>query len=198
MEINKDQIYIVEDYKFVNFTKLDKEIIGKIRIWRNHPEIRKFMYNSDEISEEEHFNFVNNLKERDDRYYWLVIKDEKPLGVINLVKVNYDNQSAESGFYVLPEFMDSGIGLEFTLKINYFFFSILKCKKILGSVEVNNTNALILNTYLGCRLNSGIFKKNGKDFLELEISSENFLEVYNRKNHARNFLKHIKEFKKRN
>ena len=54
--------------KFYRFkTRKKKEMILK---WRNHPDIRKWMYNQDEIKFEEHLNFIDSLKLRKDKLYF--------------------------------------------------------------------------------------------------------------------------------
>ena len=64
----------MENIKLLNFIDLKLEEKEMILKWRNHPDIRKWMYNQDEIKFEEHLNFIDSLKLRKDKLYFLVKK----------------------------------------------------------------------------------------------------------------------------
>ena len=95
MQIDKQIIYQVNDYTFTNFILLDEEMIKQVWQWRNDPQIRKYMYNKEIIPLEDHFRFVQSLKERSDVAYWLVRKGEEPIGVTNLTDIDIEMSSAE-------------------------------------------------------------------------------------------------------
>ena len=52
----------MENIQLLNFIDLELEEKEMILKWRNHPEIRKWMYNQDEIKLEEHLSFIESLK----------------------------------------------------------------------------------------------------------------------------------------
>ena len=66
----------MQNIKLLNFIDLKLEEKEMILKWRNHPDIRKWMYNQDEIKFEEHLNFIDSLKLRKDKLYFLVKKEE--------------------------------------------------------------------------------------------------------------------------
>ena len=45
------------------------------------------MYNTGIISEQDHLSFIENLRNREDCYYWCVYDNEKPIGVVNIIDV---------------------------------------------------------------------------------------------------------------
>ena len=73
----------MKDIKLINFIDLSLEEKIMVLGWRNHPEIRKWMYNQDEIKLEEHLNFIDSLKLRKDKLYFLVKKEDEFIGVID-------------------------------------------------------------------------------------------------------------------
>ncbi|MFN3264087.1 MAG: UDP-4-amino-4,6-dideoxy-N-acetyl-beta-L-altrosamine N-acetyltransferase, partial [Aquificaceae bacterium] len=93
---------------FVNLTEEEREMV---RRWRNHPEVRRWMYTDHEISVEEHKEFVENLKRDKRNFYYLVCSEGKLIGVIYLNKVDLHNRNAYFGIYANPEEKIHGAGL---------------------------------------------------------------------------------------
>ena len=58
---------------FIHLTNKEKKMV---RNWRNSKKIRAHMYTDYLISQREHRNFLNNLKNDRKNFYWLV-KDKK-------------------------------------------------------------------------------------------------------------------------
>ena len=127
----------MKDTKLINFIDLIFEEKKMILKWRNHLEIRRWMYNQDEIKLEEHLNFIENLKIREDKLYFLVIKEDKFIGVIYFTNINHEN--LEMGIYTNPDLFGYGKILLNQL-INYAF-NILKVKKIYAEVFAENQKA---------------------------------------------------------
>ena len=60
----------MQNIKLLNFIDLKLEEKEMILKWRNHPEIRKWMYNQDEIKLEEHLSFIESLNTKEDKFYF--------------------------------------------------------------------------------------------------------------------------------
>lgn len=189
MEIDKYKIYEIDGYRFVNFILLDEKTKEQVRIWRNSPEIRKFMYNTNEITPEEHLAFIDSLPQLNDRCYWLVYRDSEPIGVSSIVNIDYTLQSAESGYYLLPSMMDAGIGLEFIYSILHFFFKVIGCKNLFGRTEAHNINALILNRFFGAIPRQEIINLDGTDFIEQDTAASTFLELHKAAPEVKDFVR---------
>lgn len=84
---------------FVNASIEDKEMV---RECRNDDRVRKWMYSDEIISQEEHFNFIENLQKDNKNFYWMVYKDEKFIGVISLNNIDIKNKNAYLGIYSNP------------------------------------------------------------------------------------------------
>ena len=186
--------YRIGEFDYVNFTCLHgfPSLIEDIRQWRNHPDIRKYMYNDSVISEEEHLLFISSLSGRNDVLYWLVHYREKPIGVLSLVRRDKSNKQAELGYYLIPTILNSGFGLAFVFHNFLFSFKLLKFNLLFGAIHVDNTNALLLDKYMGCIMGKHLTIKNdggNQDFLTWSLRGRDFLEKSTKANDAKLFIR---------
>lgn len=135
------------DVCFISFTQMSYGQAEKIYHWRNHPEVRKWMYNQAPIQMEDHFRYLAQLNNQHQTFYWLVGDKGKPLGVI---KLNCEGRySGEWGFYLNPDYMGSGMGVNLVYHAINFFFNKLDIKSLYGYVRVENREALKLHDLFG-------------------------------------------------
>ncbi len=87
------------EVKLINYTQLSEEESLEILTLRNHPHVRKWMFNQDEIPTANHLNFVTNLKENKDKYYFSVFKNNELLGAIYFYSIKDSPKSCEFGFF---------------------------------------------------------------------------------------------------
>lgn len=156
------------DFRFYNFTELDEGVLQLVLSWRNHSSVRKWMYNRNIITLEEHLNFVKSLSSRNDKIYYLVERDGIYLGVFSLI--DFDGNIGEWGYYLAPEFHHHGLGVEFYYSVLKFCFDTLGIKKMLGYALVDNKSANSLNFLFGFKGEQ--FKKSDSEelFYKLELS----------------------------
>lgn len=166
--------FITENFKFVTYTMLTTEQLRVLLDGRNSLEIRKWMYNPDPISWENHLNYVEFLKTRDDRIYWAIFYDDEIIGSECLNPYESDTKVGVLGTFLFPKFQGKGLGLKFTYKfLDYVFCSgivntikaetkisnerFLKICKSIGFVEIGRseeyiqltlTNDLFVNPFL--------------------------------------------------
>lgn len=197
MQIDKEITYLVNDYSFINFITLDDETIRQVWQWRNDSQIREFMYNKEIIPFENHLNFVESLKERNDIAYWLVRKGEEAIGVTNLTDINIEESSAELGYYMIPSKLNSGLGLEFAYNNLLFVFdSPIQCDYLHGAIHRSNINALVLDSYLGCDIPMDELRQSDKEFIPFTVSKDKFLANASGKNDMRAFITYVKAHRK--
>jgi len=132
----------MENIKLINFVDLSLEEKKMILEWRNHPDIKKWMYNQNNIKLDEHLAFIDSLNCQDNKLYFLVRQDTENIGVIDFY--NFDNKiSSEFGFYSNPYTKVAGIGriLE-NISINYAFetlqVKVLKLEVFSDNIQVRN------------------------------------------------------------
>ena len=131
----------MKDIKLINFIDLSQEEKMMILEWRNRLDIQKMMYTQNDISLEEHLDFINSLKTIKDKLYFLVKKDNIYIGVIDFTQIK-SNESLVVGNYANPNL--KGYGKILLETIIYFSFEILKVEKIFSEVYFENERAYIL------------------------------------------------------
>ena len=197
MQIDKNKVYKINDYSFINFININDEMINQVWHWRNDPQIRNFMYNNKEFPIEQHRRFVKSLNKRNDIAYWIVRKGNEEVGVTSLTDINLQNSSAELGYYLLPSKLNSGLGLEFAYNNLLFVFGPqIQCKLLHGAIHRSNINALVLDSYLGCDIQMEDLKDSSKEFISFNITKEQFETVATKKNDIRLFISFVKTHRK--
>ncbi len=130
----------MKDAILINFTDLSIDEKKMVLNWRNHPDIRKWMYTQDEISLENHLNFIESLKTREDKLYFVVKKDENYIGVIDFY--NFKNDSCEFGLYSNPDMF--GVGKIMMSEIIDYVFNTLNSNLLIAEVFADNERAIHL------------------------------------------------------
>jgi len=159
----------IELINFINTSFEEKKMILK---WRNHPNIREWMYNQKEISIESHLNFIESLKNSKDKIYCLVKMGKEYIGVIDFTNINYKNKSAYFGLYSNPYSKVPGIGriLE-KIAIDYAF-NTLNINTL--KLEVFENNKIVINLHKKFNFKQ-IEEKivNNKKVIVMELKNEN-------------------------
>lgn len=140
-----------ENITLKNFTDLSDETLKELLNWRNHLSIRSKMKSSGLISEEEHFSFVESLKKSKKSYYWLAIRKKIEIGTVYL-HLNENKKEGEWGYYLAPEFIGSGFGLELGYESICIFFEEFKIKQLNGYVKLTNKENSSLQEILNFKL----------------------------------------------
>ena len=158
----------MENIKLMNFTELTLEQKEMVLIWRNSSEIRKWMYNQEEIELNDHLNFIESLKSRKDKLYFLVKKDKEYIGVIDFTEI-IEEESLHMGIYTNPNI--KGNGKILLNKIIEYSFDNLKVKKIYSEVFSQNNKAYELYEKYNFK---DISKKtiNNKEVICMELNYE--------------------------
>ena len=143
--------------KLKKFQDLSLDEKKEVLNWRNHPEIRKWMLDKNEISLKNHLNFIDNMPKN--RIY-LKAWD---LGVINFKILD---EKVELGLHKNPNKNKVGNDL-LKMAIDYTF-NELKTKKIILYVFEDNLKAINLYKKFG-------FKEVDKkeNILKMELENEN-------------------------
>lgn len=134
------------DADIINFLNLSSEEREMVLDWRNHENIRKWMYSDNSISLDEHINFINQLTGNTDNFYWVVKnKDRIYFGTIYLNRTDFKNKHAYIGIYVNPynEIKNKGCLLIQSIKSLAFEIAGLHTLKL----EVIDNNQKAINFY---------------------------------------------------
>ena len=142
---------------FTNLNEAEKKIVFDMR---NHPSIRKWMYNKNELDFKEHLDFILSLKKNPTKKYFLVKEDEIYLGVIDFKIIN---QYAEIGLYKNPKL--KGVGKKLLKTLIDYGFNQLRLNKLILFVFENNKRAILLYKAFGFKI---IQKKQNLIKMELK------------------------------
>ena len=152
---------------FVHLSDNEKRMVLE---WRNHPNVKEWMYTSDNIALEAHLSFIDSLKHRSDKRYFVVKNDKDYLGVIDFYNIIDD--SCEFGLYVNPFAHTRGIGKELLTQSILYAFNALNVQTLVLEVFCNNTKAIHLYEKYGFTpVGTKTFNKN--EIIIMELKHEN-------------------------
>lgn len=155
--------------ELINFIDISSEEKKMVLSWRNHQDIRKWMNNKKEITLEEHLNYINSLCNKKDRIYFLVKEANEYLGVIDFTNI-VENEYAELGIYAKPGSV--GVGSKLMDMIIDYAVKILKLKKLIANVYVNNEKAIKFYKKFNFKEIKLDTDSNG-EFIQMELKNEN-------------------------
>ncbi len=133
---------ISDNIVLVNFIDLTIEEKKMILSWRNHPSIKQWMYNSNDIALDNHLEFIETLKNCVDKLYFLVKQDNSYIGVIDFTNIDKNSDSSEFGLYTNVEF--KGMGKVLLNCICDYGFNALNIDKLIAEVFAENEKAINL------------------------------------------------------
>ncbi|MGH1600840.1 UDP-4-amino-4,6-dideoxy-N-acetyl-beta-L-altrosamine N-acetyltransferase [Campylobacter majalis] len=134
--------------RLINFTELSRSQKMMILKWRNDEQVAKFMLNKS-VSKAEHLKFIQSLKTRIDKLYFLVKNDDVfekcDIGVIYFTDIC--KESCEFGLYANPSL--KGVGKVLIKGVIDYAFCVLKVKILSAKAYKSNEKALALYDKFG-------------------------------------------------
>ncbi|BAP80154.1 pseudaminic acid biosynthesis N-acetyltransferase [Pseudomonas sp. MT-1] len=121
--------------------------LDKVRVWRNHPGVRRYMYTQHEISLEEHEQWFANASKDPARHLLIFEIGSLPLGFVNIHKV-LPGGIADWGFYVAPD-AAKGTGRLLGQAALRYAFAEAKMYKVCGQALAYNERSTRFHQALG-------------------------------------------------
>ena len=87
-------------FRAVAIDKLDEDTVLKIREWRNQDFVREMMFNKHYITEEEHRDYVDMIKNDPNRNVFVFFLDGKPFEVFQY-EIDVVDNSIHIGNYLI-------------------------------------------------------------------------------------------------
>lgn len=115
--------------------------------WRNHPDIRRFMYTTHEIPLAEHRRWFAEAKGKAGTYLRVYELDGKPIGFVNVSLTRFPHV-ADWGFYVAPH-ASKGTGRLLGEAALAFIFQVLGLHKLCGQALAFNEASIEFHNKLG-------------------------------------------------
>ena len=121
--------------------------LERVLSWRNHPDVRRYMYTQHEITLDEHQRWFEHTLTDTSKHLLVFELDHQPVGFVNLSKVD-GSEVADWGFYLAPA-APKGIGRQFgRAALNHAFLK-LKLHKINGEALATNERSIKFHQSLG-------------------------------------------------
>lgn len=139
----------VKGVDLINFVNLNEKDLKMILEWRNDIRVRRWMFNNNKISLNDHLNFIESLKKRSDRAQFLIKKKDKSLGTVNIYDIDSENKRCIGGYYCNPSFINTGVGILLAYLVLLLSFDVLKLHISRGTIIEGNQDSLKLNKLFG-------------------------------------------------
>lgn len=149
------------------FKKLELKDLEEILEWRNHPSIRKVMFQQDKIEWEEHLKWFERRACNSEIIDMIYTKSEENIGYMSFEPIN--NNYCEWGFYINP-LTKQGAGLFLGFDAIEFCFRDLKKEGIIGNVLGSNEKSRRFHEKLGFSLDSKTKHVDGNLSSELKYT----------------------------
>lgn len=81
--------------------RMERNDLQAVLAWRNHPDVRRFMYTQHEITLEEHAAWFERASQDASRCLLVVETPDSPLGFVHFSGLNQGG-GCEWGFYIVP------------------------------------------------------------------------------------------------
>ena len=127
--------------------KVTEQDLPMVLAWRNHAEVRRYMFTQHEISLDEHRNWFAKASRDHSRCLLIVEEDKQAIGYVQFSKVE-DGGVADWGFYSRPD-APKGTGRKLGVMALNHAFGPLKLHKVCGQAIASNQASIAFHQRLG-------------------------------------------------
>jgi UDP-4-amino-4,6-dideoxy-N-acetyl-beta-L-altrosamine N-acetyltransferase len=124
------------------------EDLEMVRAWRNHPDIKKFMFTQKEVLPDEHAAWFERVKNDKSKKILIYMENTLPLGFIQFATIRNQDTIIDWGFYLSPN-ANKGTGTKMTKLGLGYAFNQLKAHKIFAEILEYNVPSIRLHQKLG-------------------------------------------------
>ncbi|EIH9369701.1 UDP-4-amino-4,6-dideoxy-N-acetyl-beta-L-altrosamine N-acetyltransferase [Escherichia coli] len=154
----------VKKLNLLNIVHSSEDIQEKVRIIRNEPQIRKWMYTDHLIAKDEHKNWIERLSNESRNIVYVVMNDnDEPIGVVSVNSIDLKNKKADWAYYLTAN-SRTGVGAVLEFFVIDYVFNYLHLEKLNCEVIEHNDAVVRLHEKFG-------FKQEG--FRESNILKDN-------------------------
>lgn len=134
--------------------------LEQVLTWRNHPEVRRFMYTQHEISLDEHAHWFARMSQDPERNLLLFEIDTTPVGFINFHQIARGG-IADWGFYTAPD-APKGTGRALGQAALKYAFEEIALRKLCAEALAFNECSIRFHLNLGFQL-EGVLREQHFD-----------------------------------
>lgn len=141
----------------IRLVPLSENTIELLRYWRNQSFIRNQMEYKEMISQAAQQQWFNSIKNNASFLYFIIYKNDKPIGMIHLSDIDNSKKVANVGLFVGDtEFLGTGVSLGASVLLIELAFEKLDLKKLYAKVKTTNTISIEYNAMLGFTFHKNI------------------------------------------
>ena len=122
----------------VKWVKLREQHLAMVMNWRMRPEITRGMYTDPVLTIDIQHEWFQQIKDDPTKMYWVTHRDDVPIGLVYLAKIDFPNKRCVSGGYILKEHRDFESVIANECGLLRVAFDILKLNRIQAEVMSNN------------------------------------------------------------
>ena len=134
-------------FKASSIRPLSAEDLPEVITWRNHPDVRRYMFTQHEISLEEHQSWFARVSQDSARRLLIVENAHEPIGFVQLSNV-CPGGVADWGFYARPD-APKGSGRKIGWAALRYAFGELGLHKVCGQAIDSNKASMAFHKKLG-------------------------------------------------
>ena len=123
------------------------EDLAQVLSWRNHEDVRRYMYTQHEITLVEHTRWFERASQDTTRHLLIFESNAVPLGFINIYQIA-PGGVADWGFYAAPD-VPKGTGRQLGQAALHYAFSQVELHKICGQALAYNERSIKFHRSLG-------------------------------------------------
>jgi hypothetical protein len=177
---------IISQYNII-LKRVEKSDIELIRYWRNQPSVRNYMEFKDYITPSMQLKWFESINNKWN-YYFLIICDNKTIGLINAKNYNEEKKYGEGGIIIWnKDYLFSSTPVFASLALMNFIFLLMKDPEY-SIIKIANSNTLAIqfNKQLGYEPYTELNAQEG--FTYYYLSKENYLAKTKKLNKAAEIL----------
>lgn len=136
----------------ITLAPIQQEDIERVRIWRNSPEVARYMYTSDPITAEQQAAWFARVANDPTSIYWLIAYDGQKIGLASLTGINHTLSSCYWAFYLGDtSIRGAGLGAKIEFNVLEYVFNDLKLNKLRCEVMTFNDKVIAMHEKFGFR-----------------------------------------------
>ena len=140
---------ILLNLTFKDIISCNKEDVERILKIRNEDSVRKNMFTKRIISLDEHEQWFEDLKNKNDYKFYCIAYKEKIIGGLGIKNINESLKSAEWAFYITNSTKAVGVGGAIEFKAIEYIFKIYKIHDLFCYVLKENIEVIKLHKKFG-------------------------------------------------
>ena len=144
----------------VSLRPLGLEDMIRVLLWRNLPEVARYMYTDHHISDAEHARWFALAMTDATRRYWIIELDGTPVGLANLYDISLPHRRASIALYVAEDrARGAGVGSATDLFLIAYAFDDLGLEKLCAEVIATNEPGVRVHERHGFRVD-GVLRRH--------------------------------------